>query len=59
LQKAYLKIIKNSGVFHLIKSQLNKLKDNTFDRFQDKNINIYAFNIFLYSIYLAVQCKKY
>jgi hypothetical protein len=34
--------IKNSGVFHLIKSQLNKLKDNTFDRFQDKNINIYG-----------------
>lgn len=34
--------IKNSGVFHSIKSQLNKLKDNSFDKFQDKNINIYG-----------------
>lgn len=34
--------IKNSGVFHSIKSELNKLKDNSIDPLQDKNINIYG-----------------
>lgn len=34
--------IKNSGVFHSIKSELNKLKDNSLDQLQDKNITIYG-----------------
>lgn len=34
--------IKNSGAFHSIKSELNKLKDNSIDPLQTKNINIYG-----------------